>query len=356
MRIKEVRTYSKDLGTKRPYTIAYKTVDEVINAFVEIELDNGMIGIGAANPSPKVVGESVDDTIKTLAGADFSYLKGRNIGEIESLLRDTQTKYGSKPGVNVALDVALHDAFAQFLGIPLCQYFGQKQQSLPTSVTIGIKNVAETVAEADEYHGMGFRVLKVKTGLNPEEDAERVVKIAEKRPDMVIRVDANQGYTVEDLNRFVKLSSKVNLEFIEQPFSVDAFASGVKQLDAEVLDLVVADESLKNTDDALCLVRDAPGCRIFNIKLMKTGGLKTASEIATIAKYSGVDLMWGCNDESIVSIAAALHLALSYSHTRFLDLDGSLDNIRDVVSGGFLIDNGIMSISGKPGLGVSIIQ
>ena len=79
MKIKSVRSYSKDLGTSRPYSIAYKTVDQVMNAFVEIELDNGMIGIGAANPSRSVVGESVDETIAHLATADFSYLEGKDI-------------------------------------------------------------------------------------------------------------------------------------------------------------------------------------------------------------------------------------------------------------------------------------
>jgi L-alanine-DL-glutamate epimerase-like enolase superfamily enzyme len=62
--------------------------------------------------------------------------------------------------------------------------------------------------------------------------------------------------------------------------------------------------------------------------------------------------MWGCNDESIVSIAAALHVALSCPNTRYLDLDGSLDLARDLVSGGFIIKDGVMSITGESGLGV----
>ncbi len=355
MKIKSVRSYSKDLGTSRPYSIAYKTVDQVMNAFVEIELDNGMIGIGAANPSRSVVGESVDETIAHLATADFSYLEGKDIACFEGLLKQTRGFFEQIPGTNAAIDIALHDVFAQFLEVPLVNYFGQRQATLPTSVTIGIKNVQETVAEAEEYHGMGFRILKVKTGLNPEEDAERVIKITERCPDMVLRVDANQGYSVPDLNAFVKNAKQVNLEFIEQPFSTKTFIDQVNQLDKSVLDLVVADESLRSPQDAIRLIKEAPGVSIFNIKLMKSGGLLGAKYIAQIAAYSGVRLMWGCNDESIVSISAALHLALSCDHTRFLDLDGSLDLIRDVVSGGFMIHNGEMSLSGRTGLGVKFI-
>ena len=57
-------------------------------------------------------------------------------------------------------------------------------------------------------------------------------------------------------------------------------------------------------------------------------------------------------DESIISISAALHAALASSATRYLDLDGSLDLARDLVSGGFVIEDGFMSTVEAPGLGV----
>jgi L-alanine-DL-glutamate epimerase-like enolase superfamily enzyme len=54
----------------------------------------------------------------------------------------------------------------------------------------------------------------------------------------------------------------------------------------------------------------------------------------------------------VISIAAALHAALASPATRYLDLDGSLDLARDVVDGGFVIEDGVMRSSGGPGLGV----
>ena len=62
--------------------------------------------------------------------------------------------------------------------------------------------------------------------------------------------------------------------------------------------------------------------------------------------------MWGCMDESIVSISAALHVALASPATRYLDLDGSLDLARDVVDGGFVLEDGYMRTTDRPGLGV----
>jgi L-alanine-DL-glutamate epimerase-like enolase superfamily enzyme len=65
--------------------------------------------------------------------------------------------------------------------------------------------------------------------------------------------------------------------------------------------------------------------------------------------------MWGCNDESIVAIAAALHAALASPATRYLDLDGSLDLARDLVQGGFVLEGGELSVTDKPGLGVTLM-
>jgi L-alanine-DL-glutamate epimerase-like enolase superfamily enzyme len=91
---------------------------------------------------------------------------------------------------------------------------------------------------------------------------------------------------------------------------------------------------------------------IFNIKLMKCGGISQGLKIAEIGLHEGIDLFWGCNDESIISITAALHLAFSCSNTKYIDLDGSLDLARDVVKGGFILRDGVMYCSEKPGLGV----
>ena len=78
----------------------------------------------------------------------------------------------------------------------------------------------------------------------------------------------------------------------------------------------------------------------------------SAYDVARLLDVAGVELMWGCMDESVVSIAAALHAALASPATRYLDLDGSLDLARDLAEGGFVIDEGLMRVAGGPGLGV----
>ncbi len=352
MKITHLRVRHEDLELTRPYTIAYRSVDRVSNCIVELETDTGNVGWGAANPSKAVVGVDVNDTRAALSDEANAWLVGTDVRDLQTLCCRVQQKFANQPGAAAALDMALHDLFAQHLGVPLARYLGQCHASMPTSITIGIKNAADTLTEAEEYVGRGFTCLKVKLGHAPEEDVERLVKLREALGDkIVIRVDANQGYSFEQLETFYRQACSLNLELIEQPLSV-AQTSDYRQLPAEIRRLVALDESLVTPADAAHLVAPPGAGGIFNIKLMKCGGLTPAREIATIAKSSGVDLMWGCNDESIISIAAALHLALATPHTRYLDLDGSLDLARDVVSGGFVLRNGVLSVTDAPGLGV----
>jgi L-alanine-DL-glutamate epimerase-like enolase superfamily enzyme len=129
----------------------------------------------------------------------------------------------------------------------------------------------------------------------------------------------------------------------------------MKALPEEIKMKIAADESLISPKDALELIKPPRASAIFNIKLMKCGGISQALKIADIALQEGVDLFWGCNDESIVSITAALHTAFSCSNTKYIDLDGSLDLGQDVVNGGFILKDGYMYCSDKPGLGVERI-
>ncbi|MEO1049085.1 MAG: dipeptide epimerase [Bacteroidota bacterium] len=355
MIIKEVKSWMADLELTRPYAIANKTVTDVRNAFVEVTLANGIKGIGAANPSERVVGESVEQAYARLSDENMAFIIGRDIREVQLILSEVQTRFNGKPGGMAALDIALHDAFAQYLEIPLCQFLGQKIDKLPTSITIGIKDINETLVEAKEYVDRGFRVLKVKLGEQLDEDIEKLTKLRERFGfNTLIRVDANQGYDLHQTQLFFQRAEKLQIELVEQPVPVDETKS-IGTLSTAERKLVAADESIRTPQDALDLVIPEPLCGIFNIKLMKCGGVAQAIQIARIAELANVNLMWGCNDESIVSISAALHAAFSSAQTKYIDLDGSLDLAQDVVAGGFKLEDGYMSILDKPGLGVELI-
>lgn len=355
-KIKFIKVWSADLGNTKPYTIAFKTVDVVRNAFVEITLDNGINGIGSGNPSEYVVGENLAQCIEALQDHNLEFLIGREIREFHQLTFEVWQTFPKNPSARAALDIALHDVFTQYLGVPLVRFLGQKIKTLPTSNTIGIKNAEETVKEAADYLKQGFKVLKIKLGKDLAEDIERLVKLRESfGNNVIIRIDANQGYSVKQTIDFYHQTKKLNIELIEQPLPAKAVKE-MKSLPEEIKNKIAADESLITPQDAMELIKPPLASGIFNIKLMKCGGVSQGLKIADIALYEGVDLFWGCNDESIVSITAALHAAFSCSNTKYIDLDGSLDLGKDVVKDGFILKDGYMYCSEKPGLGIERIR
>ena len=208
--------------------------------------------------------------------------------------------------------------------------------------------------EAAGYKALGFKILKVKTGLDVEEDIERVVKLKEKFGNhFKIRVDANQGYTISHLKKFIEATKHQGLELIEQPMPVGT-EKELLALDWSDRKLLAADESLKDPQAALQLASNEKPFGIYNIKLMKCGGIVGALGIANIAQNASIDLFWGCNDESIISITAALHVAYACPNTKYIDLDGSLDLAEDLVKGGFEIVDGQMQINNAPGFGFNL--
>lgn len=356
MKITRIDSQHQRFALTRPYTIAYSTTESVDNWIVRLHTDNGLVGWGAAAPSAHVTGETDAACAAALEPSSLDWLIDRDARSLPLLARELRQRLPATPAARAALDIALHDLLARHLELPLVALLGQAHQGLPTSITIGIKPVPETLAEADEYLGRGFRVLKVKLGLSLDEDLERLARLRERLGrEVLIRVDPNQGYNAAELERFVAATRDLAIEFIEQPMAADR-VDALRALPQPLRRRVAADESLLDERDALHLLTPEPACGIFNIKLMKCGGIWAAGRIATLAETAGIELMWGCMDESAISISAALHAALASPATRYLDLDGSLDLARDVVSGGFVLKDGYLSPTQAPGLGITPVD
>lgn len=354
MKITTVNFWKENLRLTRPYTIAYDKIDSVENLFVMLETEKGITGIGAGSPAPGVTGETMGKSMGAATALEDIF-KGQDIRKAASLLRAVQKSMKGAPAAVAAADIALHDLVGKSLGLPLADLLGRSHDGLPTSITIGIMSLEETLDEAREYVERGFFILKIKTGLNPEEDIERILKVRERfGRDIRIRVDANQGYSVEDFTRVFEKTRKY-VEFCEQPLK-DGQISDMQELSESMRSMSAADESLHGPHDVPGLLQEPRPFGIFNIKLMKCGGIGPGMDIARMADLSGIDLMWGCMDESVVSIAAALHAALASPATRYLDLDGSLDLARDIAKGGFVLESGRMRTNDQPGLGVTMIQ
>jgi L-Ala-D/L-Glu epimerase len=348
----ESRTHAIPLA--RPYTITFRTVTAIEPVVVVLRDEQGRVGLGAASPEPHVTGEDNAACQAALGPGALDWLIGADVRTLPSLARRLATTMAATPAARAAVDMALYDLLGQGLGLPVCDLLGRAHTVMPTSITIGIKSTDEALREADEYLGRGFRVLKIKVGRALEEDIDRLRALRDRvGPDVILRADANQGYTLTETRRFVSETAALGLDLIEQPVSA-AQTRSLLALDDDVRARLVADERVCSPADALDLAAVPRPCGFFNIKLMKAGGITPARAIADIAEIAGMGLMWGCMDESCISIAAALHAAFASPATRALDLDGSFDLARDIAEGGFVLEQGQLRTTSAPGLGVRL--
>ncbi len=352
MTIQHAEIWTEQLPLIRPYVIATREVRVVDLHFVRLENNHGVSGFGCAAPTA-VTSEDAGESLEVLDESAHHVLKGQNPQLLRALTQQVRISCLQYPSAMAALDMALHDLLARSIGVPVAAMLGTPGKPLPTSITIGILSLEETLEEAREYLARGFRCLKVKLGLHYREDLERLRALRSACPASVhIRVDANQGYTVSQTEYLARESRALRLELIEQPLARGKEEDMLK-LPEDARSLIAADESLHGPSDALGMVSAAP-FGIWNIKLMKCGGITGALQIAELAQLARIDLMWGCMDESVISIAAALHAAYACPGTRYVDLDGSFDLSRDVARGGFYLSGGYMHLLEEPGLGVTL--
>ncbi|MEO8431299.1 MAG: dipeptide epimerase [Acidobacteriota bacterium] len=353
MRITGVEVRPEHLPLSRPYRIAGRTTDAVEAFLLVLRTDTGATGLGAASPEASITGETSEACRVALEPASLSWLEGGDVRRLGALCEKARGRMASTPGALAAVDMALHDLFARDLGVPLASALGRVHEQFPTSVTIGIQEFREALGLAEELVGAGFTILKIKTGESLDRDVELVARLSERFGSSVrLRCDANVGYSAAEAVSFLERTAELGVEFLEQP--VPAGGDGLRGIPERWRSAIAADESLLDEADALALAASPRACGVFNIKLMKCGGIRPALRIAAIADAARIDVMWGCMDESVIGIAAALHAALAAPATRYLDLDGSFDLARDLAEGGFVLQDGAMSDNGQPGLGVRL--
>ncbi len=255
------------------------------------------------------------------------------------------------PSARCAFDLALHDLLGLAAGLPLHRLLGGYRYRIQTSVTISLAGVRETVELARDRVRQGFRLLKIKGGLDPEEDVRWVQAVYTAFPDLTLRLDADQGYTVQQaLDVARALVGK--LEMLEQPTPA-ADLNALREVTQYSPVPVLADESLTGPASALELAgrRAAHG---LSVKLATCGGLNCARQVDAIARAARLATMVGCLNEPALLIAAGLGLALSSPNVRYADLDGHFDLVDDPSRPRFRFEDGWLIATDEPGLGCTV--
>lgn len=351
MKIISRECWKQDLQLREPYTIAYETITSCTNVFLRLETDTGIIGWGCAAPDLAVTGETGETVLANYHDVLASGLYGCDPARYDQINDELKEQLSGSPSALAMVDMALYDILAKNAKVPLFKYLGGYRDSIPTSVTIGILSIDETVTKAQSLIEDGFRMLKIKGGAVVGEDIEKVIKVRETLGrEIEIRFDANQGYTVEEALQFIDATEAANIVFLEQPTDKND-DEAMKRVRVGSSIPIMADESLMTMEDVIRLT--AGGCTdMINIKLMKVGGITEALRINSASEERGIQTMIGCMDESALGISAGLQLALSQPNIIYADLDGHLDLLDDPFPGAMRLKEGVLYPLDKPGLGI----
>ncbi|QTD42756.1 mandelate racemase/muconate lactonizing enzyme family protein [Sporosarcina sp. Te-1] len=352
MKITNIKIETLKLELLKPLTVALGTIEHVETLLVQIETDEGITGIGEGSPFEFVTGETLETSIK-LAKQFKDLLIGENPLQIEKIHTIMDKTIVGNTATKAAFDIALHDLMGKKMNAPLYQLLGGHSNSFMTDVTIGIDTPEIMAKEAKERVDSGFSILKVKAGVNAEQDIEAMQLIREAVGDRIrIRMDANQGWTVPEAIRVLNAMEPLRIEAVEQPLPYWNI-EGHAYIRNKVMTPIMADESVHSPQDALKIVKQ-DAADILNIKLMKSAGLYKAAQINHIAEAAGLTCMVGCMLESKIGITAGASLVAAKKNILDADLDSFL-YIKDTgIQGGISIHNGVMTLPEKPGLGIEL--
>jgi L-alanine-DL-glutamate epimerase-like enolase superfamily enzyme len=330
------------------FKIATGSSDMEENTIVKVR-SGKEFGVGNANPS-NVTHETRESIEKFLALVPKKIV-GTEEDDLERLHKRLDSIAHGNTAAKAAVDIAVFDLLSKREGKPLYEFLGGARSRMITDMTIGIESKEVTVQKALKHTKSGFKALKIKVGLQLEEDIKKIEAVRDAvGPGIELRVDANQGYTVDEAIRFCEGMHALGVAVVEQPVSAEDYA-GLAKVTAASEVPIMADECVKSALDARKVARESVADMI-NIKLMKSAGIHEGHMINRLAEATDIKTMVGCMGEIQVSIAAGLHFALSSENVVFADLDSHF-NIIDDPSSGLRFEDGYLIAPDKPGLGIS---
>lgn len=352
--ISSIEIYKLSIPLKQPFVISLGPQYDADNIIVVIHTKEGITGWGECSPYMSINGESMD-TCFIVGHYLAKALKGREALDIEGCTKAMDGIITRNENIKSAFDMALYDIAAQHAQQPLYKFLGgSKNKLISTDMTVGLGSPEKMAKEALEYKQAGFPSIKVKLGTTTADDVARIkairTAIGNEHP---LRIDANQGWSVDTAIATLQALGSYNIEHCEEPIARWNFME-LPEVRKNSPIKIMADESCFDQHDATNLAR-IDAVDYFNIKLGKSGGIYNALQIIETAKANNIHLQVGCFMESRLAITALVHFAYSSDLIVHYDLDTPLLLKEDPVVGGMVFkENGIVEIDDTPGIGARI--
>ena len=218
--------------------------------------------------------------VPLLAGADVERASKVN-GALERIRGNRMAKG--------AVETAIWDLEARMLGKPLWQHLGGTRTEVSSGVSIGLQSTIETLLDkVSKEVESGYQRIKLK--IKPGRDVALVEAVRSRFQSILLSVDANAAYTLEDVG-IMKQLDKFNLMMIEQPLAPGDLVDH-SRLQRDILTPVCLDESILTMADASHAL-ELGSCGIINIKLGRVGGHSEARLIQAYCLERGIPVWCG---------------------------------------------------------------
>ena len=350
-RITAVELYPAQIPMIAPFRIALGLISEASYLFVRVRTSGGVDGWGETTPISQVTGDT--QSINAAAAQELArLLLGADALDIEGRVADMARHLQFNSSVRAAFDIALHDVAGKVAGLPLYALLGGGKRLLRTDVTIGLDEPETMASQALALAREGVSAIKVKLGTTAALDVRRIRLIREAVGESLpLRIDANQGWDFPTALQVLRRLESAGIEYCEQPvarWDLESLARLRRQAPIPIM----ADESVFDHHDAFRLAA-AGACDYLNIKLAKSGGIRSALKISAVAESAGLSCMVGCMMETRLGLTAAAHFVSARTNIRFADLDGHLQLASDPIVGGASWDAGAITLPDEPGIGAA---
>ena len=325
---------------------------------VRIHTDGDLVGLGEATLAPRWSGETSKGCVAAIDEILAPLLIGEDPTQINALRARVDKAITLNPFTKAAVEMALWDLAGKAAGVPVYQLLGGRvRDAMPIKMVVGAFPVPDAVALANRFLEWGVRCLKVKVGLDPQTDLERVRSVRELAgPDIPIGIDANCGWTPPVARRMLKQLEECDILFAEQPIP-PTHVQEIAQLRRNSTIPIMADESVFTLSDAWEVTSHA-AADILSVYPGKHGGIAATREIAHVARAAGIVCHMGSNLELGIATAAMLHLACAEpafaSETYPDDLIGPLYHEADMITQPLDLGPEVARPPEGPGLGVEL--
>lgn len=307
LNLEKIELREIELPLKTPFETSFGVTSKRRVMIVKVIDKSGASGYGecVAMEHPFYNPETVETAWAVIIGCLVPILRSvgvKNACEVDGSFAAVK---GNRMAI-AAIETAVWDLEARILGLPLWQHLGGTLESIACGVSIGLhKDPASLIETVDRELKSGYRRIKLK--IKPGSDIEFVKAVRSSFPDILLSVDANSAYRLEQDLDVLRQLDDFDLLMIEQPLNAGDLLDHAK-LQAIMKTPICLDESITCLRDARQAI-DIDACRIINIKLGRVGGHTAAKQIQELAKENKMPV-W-CGGMLETGIGRAHNIAMS---------------------------------------------